>query len=408
MSITKFITRVFIAFALFIQLAGCKKVVDPEIVQTDFFIHGYTRELNQYAHFIMPMQDGNYSILGNEDVEGTGDNISLIQLTVNEKGELLSWKKLADSIFSPQITTLRDRSILVTSVQRRNAFGRLLPDGTFDFLTNFGGSPLQGNSSGIVTGDNKYYLVSSCNGGSQGSPSNNRIHGFDKSGKHLGYFEVKDSTLGAKVLWFQVYRCDSLGDYFAHGWGMPNWNGDWSAQVQLFFMHQRYNEDLELVYNKKVAIPFASDGYRNWDYYPEYTSDNYLIIGVNQGGKKGNSRGIVYQFDDDLNLVWERRLEIGSQSTYIENVTQTPDNHYIVCGNIQHTNKSYGQPFAAKLNRDGDVVWSKIYNINGNIKHGIITNKGNTMLTGHTRQFGSGASGTDIYMLKTDKNGNLN
>lgn len=392
-----------------LNFAGCKKEVDPDIIDSNFFIHVYPKEGNQWSNYIMPLANGNYNILAEDDISGNYDNIALVSLIVNEKGELISRKKLADSVWLPQIADLRNGSFIFNSIQRNNVFGKINANGDLEFLTRFSNSTVQLNASPIESGDKNYYITSSCNGHAQGAPSNNRIYGFDKVGKYLGYFEIPDTALNSKCLWLGIYRCDSLGDYYGFGSGFPNWKGNWDAQVQHFVFHYRYDNDLNVIYKKKFDIPLPNDGYENDDFYYIYSSDNYFILGVIQKGKSENKRGVIYQFDDDLNLVWKRELRIGSQATAIENLSETPDKNYLITGTIKNVNKTLDQPFAVKMNRDGQIIWSKVYptSLNGSIKHAIETSSGNTLLTGSTAGFGKGAAASDIILLKTDKKGNL-
>lgn len=397
------------AIFLILTFNGCSKEVDPEVIDSNYFIHVYPKAGNQWSNYIMPLQDGNFSILAEDDIDGTGDKMGLISLIVNPKGELISTHTLTDSVWLPQITRLKDGSLIFNSLQRNAVFGKINANGTMAFTTKFSNSGFQLNAAPIETKDGKYYLTSSCNGGSQGAPSNNRIYGIDQSGKYLGFFEIPDSSFKTKCLWFSVYKSDSLGDYYGVGSGFPNWKGNWDAEQRLFIFHYRYDNDLNLISKQKYDIPYSNDGYRQDDFYYIHTTDNYLIVGVTQRGKNDNTRGVVYQFDDDLNLIWERQLQIGSQTTYIENVFETPDKNYLINGTVKNVNKTLDQPFAVKMNRDGQIIWSRIYptSLNGSIKHAIETLEGNTLLTGSTAGFGKGASASDIILFKTDKKGTL-
>ncbi len=86
-------------------------------------------------------------------------------------------------------------------------------------------------------------------------------------------------------------------------------------------------------------------------------------------------------------------------------VLQTADGGYIVAG----LTKSYGaggrDVFIIKTNEYGDTLWSKTYGGLGDDEGHAIqkTNDNGYIITGSTASFGSG--GYDVYLIKTDENG---
>lgn len=96
-----------------------------------------------------------------------------------------------------------------------------------------------------------------------------------------------------------------------------------------------------------------------------------------------------------------------SNSTYARDVIQVIDTGYVIAGSSTGYGDHSANAFLMKLDSLGNFLWTKTYggtNIEG-AKQVLENTDGTMMLIGHTNSFGNG--GYDIYLVKTDSDGNL-
>jgi len=96
-----------------------------------------------------------------------------------------------------------------------------------------------------------------------------------------------------------------------------------------------------------------------------------------------------------------------SNSTYALDVIQVQDTGYVIAGSSTGYGDHSANAFLMKLDSLGNFLWTKSYggsNIEG-AKQVLENADGTMMLIGHTNSSGNG--GYDIYLVKTDANGNL-
>jgi len=139
--------------------------------------------------------------------------------------------------------------------------------------------------------------------------------------------------------------------------------------------------------------------------FVQQTSDGgYIATGVAYGG----GSVVLLKTDPSGNQDWLKFSRTGGG----EFVCQLPTGEYITSS---WTDSKYWGPLGhggldfnlSKYNSSGDYIWNKAYGgaSDDELEAAVRTSDGGYILTGRTRSFG--ASGNDIYVVKTDENGDL-
>lgn len=126
------------------------------------------------------------------------------------------------------------------------------------------------------------------------------------------------------------------------------------------------------------------------------------------GGKSvcGNALvgGNIVRWDANGNLVWAKYC---SQSEDPYPVIQDNAGNFIVGGYVTGIGAGGEDACLMKLDANGDTLWSRTYGGTGDdwFYHIVQTNDGGYLAAGFTTSYGQG--NRDVYLVKTDGNGNL-
>lgn len=124
-----------------------------------------------------------------------------------------------------------------------------------------------------------------------------------------------------------------------------------------------------------------------------------ILITVNQGCDKGTNT-------QDGSTRWTQTYG-GSDRDGGYSVQQTLDGGYIIAGHTDSFGAGNSDVYLIKTDPSGDTLWTQTYGgSSGDGGQSVQqTLDGGYIITGHTDSFGVG--GFDVYLLKTDANGNL-
>ena len=167
-------------------------------------------------------------------------------------------------------------------------------------------------------------------------------------------------------------------------------------------------------YSDTYLMKTSQDGSLQWTKTFGGTNDDYgyFIQQTNDGGYiltgSGSPNGGVYllKTDSNGNLSWVKTY--GGQYDWGQAVKQTSDGGFIVLGNTYAFGAGNKDIYLVKTASDGTLLWTKTYGGVG-LDIGLSaqqTNDGGYIITGFTRTF-QGGTNSDVYLIKTDSNGNL-
>jgi TolB-like protein len=151
--------------------------------------------------------------------------------------------------------------------------------------------------------------------------------------------------------------------------------------------------------------------YGGTDWYDAYsvqqTSDGgYIVAGWTWSFGAGNYDIFLIKTDANGNLQWAKTYG-GTDLDWAYSVQQTSDGGYIVAGTTGSFGAGWGDIFLIKTDANGNIIWAKTYG--GTDGDGAIsvqqTSDGGYIVAGGTWSFGAGYS--DVFLVKTDANGNI-
>ncbi len=134
----------------------------------------------------------------------------------------------------------------------------------------------------------------------------------------------------------------------------------------------------------------------------------YIIVGESGNGVAGGGEaGILLIKTTALgDTVWTREFDIGTGWDYGNSVQQTDDEGYIITGSTQSLGSfEAGDIYLLKINADGDSIWTTTFGgTQDEVANSVCqTDDGGYIITGFTGSFGAGNS--DVYLIKTTGDG---
>jgi len=150
-------------------------------------------------------------------------------------------------------------------------------------------------------------------------------------------------------------------------------------------------------------------GGASWEYASsaQQTSDGgYIVAGYTNSFGAGNSDFFLIKVNSSGNIIWVKTYG-GINDDYASSVQQTLDGGYIVAGSTTSFGAGDRDFLLIKTDANGNIIWAKTYGGTDWDRGSSVqqTSDGGYILAGLTWSFG--ASGGDIFLVKTDANGNV-
>ncbi len=145
----------------------------------------------------------------------------------------------------------------------------------------------------------------------------------------------------------------------------------------------------------------------DWGYTVQQTSDRgYIIAGKTDSRGEGNYDVYLVKADVNGNEVWSTSFG-GDGLDRGDSVQQTADGGFIIVGQTDSFGAGGGDVYLIKTDSEGNEVWSKTFGGSfGDYGESVEqTADGGYILTGSTRPL-SQAGGSAVYLIKTDAEGN--
>lgn len=166
----------------------------------------------------------------------------------------------------------------------------------------------------------------------------------------------------------------------------------------------RINNDGDTLWTKTFGGNLAESGLYVWQ-----TGDGgYIVSGSTYSFGAGNSDGYLIKTDSNGKLVWSKTYG-GIYNEDIVNVQPALDGGYILLGSTASfgTSSTDFDVYLIKTDANGDTAWTKTLGGTGS-DHAMClqqTIDSGYVITGYTNSFGAGQD--DIFLMKTNAAGNL-
>lgn len=204
-----------------------------------------------------------------------------------------------------------------------------------------------------------------------------------------------------------LVKLDSMANVL---WAKSYFTGNGSTYCN--FVQQTFDGGYIMV-GGGLLIKTNSNGYITWSKNyslaiksARQTLDGGYIIVTNS---IGGSNIILIKADQNGNIIWSKNYGgLGNITSWGNKIEQTADSGFIVLGSTRTSVSGSQDIYLIKTDSVGNKIWSKIYGVVGDDMPTSIkqTSDGGYILTGET--YINGTAYTDIFLLKTDINGNIN
>jgi TolB-like protein len=394
------------AFALgfwskvFAESFGCRKLYpSPNPLSATSFARTYGGTDYDWANSVQQTSDGGYIVAGGTRSFSAGlYDVFLIKTDAN--GNII-WTKTYGGTYDDWANSVQqtsDGGYIVAGVT--GSFGAGLYDvfliktdanGNIIWTKTYGGTSADVAHSVQQTSDGGYIVA----GGTRSFGAGN----FD-------FFLIKTDANG-NIIWAKTYggtlneRAYSVQQTSDGGYIVAGETWSFGADSNDIFL-VKTDANGNIIWAKTYGGTY-------WDYAfsVQQTSDGgYIVAGYTESFGGGNYDIFLVKTDANGNIIWAKTYG-GTLNERAYSVQQTSDGGYIVAGVTYSFGAGGWDIFLIKTEANGDIIWAKTYGgTNLDYTHSVQqTSYGGYIVAGYTYSFGAGWY--DIFLIKTDANGNI-
>lgn len=349
---------------------------------------------DDYGSSVAQTSDGGYIIAGYTESFGAGEN-DVYLIKTDSLGYVL-WTKtygglLLDKAYSIQETV--DSGYIITGVTMSFGAGSydvwlLKTDANGDTLwaKTYGGMYGDGGEAVDITSDGGYIIIGWTN---------------PTSGYNYNFYLIKTDEYG-ETLWTGSYGTPGSSAFSGQqtsddGYIATGFTGGW--------------EDILLVKTDSNGDTLWSriyGGY-DWEYMrsvKQTLDGGYILAGWTWSFGAGWEDVYIIRTDSIGDTLWTR---VYGGTSYDEGYSVVPaaGGGYLVVGYTNSFSVGYSDVWILRLDANGDTIWTKTYGgmLSDQAREVQKTHDGGYVIVGYTGSFGAG--GRDVYLIKTDVNGNV-
>lgn len=154
--------------------------------------------------------------------------------------------------------------------------------------------------------------------------------------------------------------------------------------------------------NEQWNKTFELDGYEETSYVWQTSDGGYVLAGHIH---IGDSDALLIKTDKDGNPEWNKTYG-GNNSEWVNSVQQTFDGCFIILGGTESYGSGKSDIWLVRTDHEGEEQWNKTYGGNSRDWANSVqeTFDGGFIIAGNTESYGAGH--TDLFLVKTDLNGN--
>jgi uncharacterized delta-60 repeat protein len=363
-----------------------------------YFAKTYGGTYDDGALSVQQTSDGGYIVAGGTDSFGA-DSADLFLIKTNANGNII-WAKTYGG-------TGNDWAL---SVQQTSDGGYIVAGQTWSFgaggdiiliKTDANGNIIWAKTYGGTGDDRAYSIRQTSDGGYIVAGST-----YSFGAGYRDFFLIKTDANG-NIIWAKTYggtddeeaysvQQTSDGGYIVAGWTYSFVAGNWD----IFLIRTDANGNIIW------AKTYGGTG-NDWALSVQQTSDGgYIVAGHTNSFGAGYYDIFLVKTDANGNIIWAKTYG-GTYSDYAYSVQQTSDGGYIVAGWTGSFGAGYVDIFLVKTDANGNIIWAKTYGGTDWDEALSVqqTSDGGYIVSGYTYSFGAG--GLDLFLIKTDANGNI-
>ena len=389
-------------------IQSCQKEVLVKDDNSSTFIKTYESDINESGVSLNRTSDNGLLI-----TSLSWDLDQLHVLKANEFGTL-QFKKSIPIItpdFFPLVTKIGNGDFIINAFFSTEIM-RISENGEIKWIKVFDpGLPYNFPMSKVVESNDQRLYLSYTNGLGSGAPSQNYISQIDPSnGKELEYSFYYDSEFGpGKVLQFFIYRAENdmkwvIGSKFtSNNWEFGDPSKIFIAKLDNFSVSSEIIDDLDGP-KRNLINAYSS------------TNDGGVVCAVQSiwwASSRFESEDEsleVIRFDENADLKWRKKVKINAYALSVTGMRELPNKEIILNGYCSTKESTTLRPFVVKLNSNGEKMFERIFNINGNgeILSGLQAENGDLYFTGYSDGFGNGKQKSNIMLIRTNAAGEIN